>query len=237
MGRPQQNFEYRAAVSLLSWWHDAGVDTAVSERPHDWLGVKVVAKTSTSNRSAATEASAPQSLSALVGHLMSGDIPDAGPANRRVGPAGTSTSDLMILTDFPDPADIESGELLCDPVFTKMLEAIGKARSSVYVASLCPGRPMTGRLSDQSLGALTAFAKEHVAFVSPKYLWLVGSAASRAILGIDDAAAKGKLHKVNQSGTIMDVIATAHPRMFAGSKSRKAAAWEEMQRLIVRNDA
>jgi hypothetical protein len=27
-------------------------------------------------------------------------------------------------------------------------------------------------------------------------------------------------------------IATAHPRLFEGSKARKAAAWAEMQRLI-----
>ena len=168
---------------------------------------------------------------------MTGDIIDAGPANRRVRPAGNPASGLMILTDFPDPADIASGELLGDPVFAKMLEAIGHNRTSVYIASICPGRPMTGRLSQESVATLAVLAKQHIGYVAPKQLWLVGGAASRAILGVDDAAAKGKLHKVNHLGTIMDAIATAHPRMFEGSKSRKAAAWAEMQRLIPREDA
>jgi uracil-DNA glycosylase len=237
MGSQQPNFEHDAAMSLLNWWHDAGVETAVGETPNDWLGANRFVKAAKSDGLAATETSAPQSLSALIDHLMAGDVPDAGPAHRRVRPAGDSASDLMILTDFPDPADIESGELLGNPVFTKMLEAIGKGRATVYIASLCPGRPMTGRLSNENVDRLAVLAKQHIAYVAPKYLWLVGSAASRAILGIEDVAAKGKLHKVNLSGTITNAIATAHPRMFEGSKSRKAAAWEEMQRLIIRDDA
>ncbi len=237
MGFQKQNFEIDGAASLLGWWHDAGVDVAVGETPHDWLGAAILSKLSETVVATPLRAAVPQSLDVLIDHLMTGDVADAGPANRRVRPAGDASSDLMILTDFPDPADVESGELLGDPVFTKMLEAIGHTRASVYIASLCPGRPVTGRLADSSLAALTVLAKQHIAFVAPKQLWLVGSAASRAILGIEDAAAKGKLHSVNHLGTIMDAIVTAHPRMFDGSKSRKAAAWTEMQRLIVREDA
>ncbi len=237
VGIEHQSFETDAAASLLGWWRDAGVDTVIGEKPHDWLGAAVAAKPAKAHALAVTTVTLPQSLDALVDHLMTGDIPEAGPANRRVRPAGVLASDLMILTDFPDPADSESGDLLDDPVFTKMLDAVGRSRETVYIASLCPGRPMTGRLSSESLDALSALAKQHIALVAPKQLWLVGSAASRAILGVDDAAAKGKLHDVNFSGTIMKAIATAHPRMFDGSKSRKAAAWAEMQRLIVREDA
>ncbi len=237
MGLQPQNFETEAAASLLGWWRDAGVDVAIGEVPNDWLGASVVAKPTKNETPALPVASAPQSLDALVDHIMSGEIPDAGPANRRVRPTGNPCSDLMILTDFPDPVDVESGNLLGDPVFNKMLEAIGRNRTNVYIASICPGRPMTGRLSDESISTLAILAKQHIAYVAPKQLWLVGSAASRAILGIDDATAKGKLHKVNHLGTIMDAIATAHPRMFDGSKSRKAAAWAEMQRLLPKEDA
>ncbi len=227
----------KAAASLLGWWRDAGVDTVIGETPHDWLGAALAAKPTKAQALETSTTPLSQSLDALIDHLMTGDITEAGPTHRRVHPAGDSASDFMILTDFPDPADIESGDLLGDPVFTKMLDAVGRGRATVYIASLCPGRPMTGRLSPESLDALTALVKQHIALVAPKQLWLVGSAASRAILGVDDAAAKGKLHDVNLSGTIMKAIATAHPRMFNGSKSRKAAAWAEMQRLMIRDDA
>jgi uracil-DNA glycosylase len=237
MGLRQQNFEMNAAASLLGWWRNAGVDIAVAEMPHDWLGAAVVAKTATSEAAAPQQALAPQSLDALVDHLLTGDISDAGPVSRRVRPAGNPASDLMILTDFPDPADVDSGHLLGDPVFNKMLKAISRNRSNVYIASLCPGRPMTGLLSDESIATLAVLAKQHIAYVAPKQLWLVGGAASRAILGVDDIRAKGKLHKVNHLGTIMDAIATAHPRMFANHPGSKAAAWTEMQRLLPRDNA
>lgn len=228
----QQNFEQNNAESYLGWWRDAGVDVAVGETPHDWLGA-ALKKTGAKIEPASTAPTpVPQTLEAFVDHLMTGEIVDAGPTFRRVRPAGDPASDLMILTDYPDADDMISGELLGDPVFAKMLAAIGQSRTSVYIASLCPGRPMTGRLSDENLNTLAVLAKQHIALIAPKQLWLVGSAASRAILGIDDAAARGKLHSVNHLGGIMQVIATAHPRMFAESKSRKATAWGEMQRLL-----
>lgn len=236
MSSKQQNFDMRAAVSWLGWWRDAGVDVAIGEAPHDWLGAAVTARPAKDGPATPTVALLPQSLEALVDHLMTGDVVEAGPVSRRVRPTGNAASALMILTDFPDPADVVSGDLLGDPVFSKMLEAIGKDRSTVYIASLCPGRPMTGMLSNDHVATLAVLAKQHIALVAPQQLWLVGSAASRAILGVDDAAAKGKLHSVNHLGTIMEAIATAHPRMFDGSKSRKAAAWAEMKRLISRDE-
>jgi uracil-DNA glycosylase len=237
MGFQRQNFDVDAAASLLGWWRDAGVDCAISETAHDWLGAAKAAKPVIEASAEPVVPALPGSLEALVDLLRHGDVPDAGPAKRRVAANGNETSDLMVLVDFPDAADADSGELLSDAIFDKMLEALGRDRSVVYVAALCPGRPITGRLSDASIDALAVLARQHIAFVAPRQLWLMGSAASRAILGIDDAAAKGKLHKVNLQGITMNAIATAHPRMFEDSKSRKSAAWVEMQRLIIRNDA
>ena len=230
-----RNYENSAATSLLGWWQDAGVDTAISEVPHNWLSATLPIKANVIASSAAPPASlVPQTLDALIDHLMTGDIPDAGPPKRRVRPTGDPLSTLMVLVDFPESADVESGQPLCDAIFDKMLGAVGFDRNSAYVALLCPGRPMTGRLSDDSVASLAVLARQHLALVSPKQLWLIGGAASRAILGVDDASARGKLHKVNQNGVIMDAIATAHPRMFEGSQSRKSAAWTEMQRLVAK---
>lgn len=225
-----------AAEGLLSWWRDAGVDIAIGEVHYGWLAATTKQSAAFNMLISPVADAIPQTLDALIDHLMTADIVDAGPPSRRIGPAGSLASGLMILTDHPDTDDLDTGALLSSPVFTKMLAAIGKDRSSVYIASLCPGRPITGRLSDESISALTAFAKQHIALAAPKQLWLVGSAASRAILGFDDATARGKLHKVNHAGLILDTIATAHPRMFGESPSRKATAWGEMQRLMLKED-
>lgn len=236
VGQAQSFNADNAATSYLRWWADAGVDLGVGDTPFDWLGTAELAKPTVAKQVTAPEPYL-STLAALVDHLMTGDVPEAGPARRRLRSGGDPTSDLMILVDFPDADDLEKALPLSDPVFDKMLEAIGRTRASAYISFLCPGRPLTGRIPDESLDVLAELARRHIALVAPKQLWLVGSAASRAILGVDDARARGSLHRVNQDGVTMDAIATAHPRMFDGSKSRKAAAWAEMQRLILKDDA
>jgi uracil-DNA glycosylase len=236
MGAVQHISGSDAVTSLLGWWRDAGVDCAVSEGTAHWLGQAVTAASpKASPETAGLSAPLPQSLDALIVWLTTSDIVEAGPPRRRLLPAGDATSDLMILADFPDLADIDSEQHLSGPLsdlFDKMLGALGRTRDSIYIATLCPGRPVSGRLSEESVAELAMIAKHHVSLIAPKYLWLMGGAASRAILRVDDAAAKGKLHNVNLNGANVNVIATAHPRFFEGSKARKAAAWAEMQRLM-----
>lgn len=233
MGAERHNFGKDAATSLLGWWSDAGVDVAVGEVPFDWLGQAKPAKPATP--APAPRAELPATHATFVEWLLSGDIAEAGPPRRRVASSGDPASRLMILADMPDAADIDAGAPFAGDtreVFDKMLAAIGHDRSSVYIAALCPGRPTTGRISPESIDELAEIARHHIALTEAAQLWLMGSAASRAILRMDDAAARGKLHNVNLNGRNVKAIATAHPRLFEGSKARKAAAWAEMQRLI-----
>jgi uracil-DNA glycosylase len=235
MGAIEHNFTKAAADSVLRWWHDVGVDVAVGETPHDWLGQAGAAKPVMPDAIAASVIPLPADYDTFVEWLATADIAEGGPPLRRLAPVGDPKSELMILADFPDQADIDakmplSGAL--GDLFDKMLSALGRNRSTVYIAMLSPGRPMSGRLQVESVAALAEIALHHIGLVGPKQLWLMGSAASRAILGIDDASARGKLHDVNLNGGKVKAIATAHPRFFEGSKSRKAAAWAEMQRLM-----
>jgi uracil-DNA glycosylase len=235
MGAIEQNFARAAADSLFGWWRDVGTDVAVGDAPHDWLGKTVAAKPAKQEPVAEPAIPLPATYDAFVGWLANADIAEGGPPSRRLGPVGDFKSDLMILVDFPDHGDIDSKMPLSEPLadlFDKMLSALGRDRNSVYIAMLSPGRPMSGRLQEQSITQLAEIARHHIALVAPKQLWLMGSAASRAILGIDDPAARGKLHDVNLNGGKVKAIATAHPRFFEGSKARKAAAWAEMQRLM-----
>jgi uracil-DNA glycosylase len=235
MGAVEHTFRHHEATSLLRWWHDAGVDVAVSESACDWLGKAIAANRVVPEQVMAPAAPLPITYEAFREWLATADFAESGPASRRLPPTGDPGSELMILADFPDHCDIDAGTPLSGALaelFDKMLSALGRDRSTVYIAALSPGRPMSGRLQQESIVALAEIARHHIALVAPKQLWLMGSAASRAILGIDDAAARGKLHDVNLNGRKVKVIATAHPRFFEGSKARKAAAWTEMQRLM-----
>lgn len=235
MGAEFHNFPKDAAASYLGWWRDAGADAAVCDEPHDWLGTRHVHAQPDAARPVY-----PGSLADFTTWLATAEIPEAGPARHRVSPAGNPAGGLMILADFPDREDVAAHEPLSGELgslFELMLRAIARTRQSVYVAMLCPGRPPTGLLDEAAIAALAPIARHHIALAAPSLLWLMGSAASRAILGVSDADARGKLHVVNLNGCSVKAIATAHPRMFGDSKSRKAAAWTEMQRLIEKEPA
>ncbi len=234
MGPQPTVFEAGEAASLMRWWRDAGVDALIDEEPHNWLG-SAAASPKPAEPEAPQSETLPQTLDTFTDWLMTADLPDAGPSRRRVRPSGDPASGLMILTDMPELADTDSGMLIAgelSAMFERMLALLGRDRDTIYLASVCPGRPPSGRLTETALDRLSEIARHHIRLAAPKQLWLMGKAASRAILGTDEIAAAGKLHEINLDGTTMAAIATAHPRLLNGSADLKKRAWADMQRLI-----
>ena len=83
-----------------------------------------------------------------------------------------------------------------------------------------------------ALDLLAPLLVHHIRLAAPKKLWLMGEAASRAVLGMNVAEATGRLHIVNYDGVIVKAIATLHPRVLLREPKSKGRVWEDMQRLI-----
>jgi uracil-DNA glycosylase len=235
------------AASVLRWWIAAGVDVNIDETPRHWLAAQAVEAPSHQRRPVAPPVviqHAPEvpvfdTVTALTAWMMAAELlAEAGPPHRRVSPSGAPQSDLMIMADCPDLADADAGHLLAEPLaplFDAMLKALGRDRQTVYLASLSPGRPPSGRISADFAGILAPIAKRHVELVAPRQLWLLGDAASRAVLGLSDVKAHGKLHYINVNNVKIAVVVTAHPR-FLTTKDQKGRAWGEMKRLIAKEN-
>jgi uracil-DNA glycosylase len=230
------------AVSLIGWWRDAGVDTFVDDMPVPWLekGQSPIKPKHPAKANDAlpmpSDAAMPQTLESFINWLMtSPDIPEGGAPVRRIAASGVAGAALMILIDMPEANDHETGQLLsgeCAKLFDNMLAAIGLDRSSVYIAALCPARPVTGRLSDAALPRLADIARHHVALSVPKRLWLLGSTVSRALLGVDDVASRGNLHDFNHATVNIPTVASFAPRFLLDNPAQKAGVWADMQALI-----
>ena len=239
------------ASSLISWWRDAGVDTLIDETPRNWLAKITAAASGTSNAEAATPpapvaAPMPTTLAEFTAWLMTdADVPVGGPPARRVAPAGPAAGGLMILADVPEAGDVEAGELLsgdAGALLDRMLGALGQDRASVYLATLAPSRPASGRLSAEEAERLIPAARRHVELARPSKLWLIGRAASRALLGMDEGVAGGKLHSINLETAKMEAIATVHPRVLldeekGGGRRMRKSVWADMQLLIKGSEA
>lgn len=178
----------------------------------------------------------PATLDAFTDWLMTdtavfGDVP----TRLRMRPEGDPASNLMIVTDCPEAGDVVAVRLLtgdAGQLFDTMLKALGRDRSSIYLATLAPSRPPSGRVDQAAVAALIPALRRHLALVRPAKLWLLGDAASRAVLALDAGAASGRLHSVNQDGATINTIATLHPRVLLREPKAKARAWEDMQRLM-----
>lgn len=245
------------AASLIRWWRDAGVDTLVEDEPRDWLaakaplpasGERVVERCETGRgaessppmrssrplspaRSPEGEREAlPSTLSALLDWMRDGaDVPEARWGRRRVVATGNPRADLMILIDAPDDGELISGET--GVLFDKMLAAIGRDRSSIWLAPFATVRPV-GRVSQDAIRRLTAVARHHIALVAPKRLLIMGDTPSRALLASEVVPARGRVHAVELDGVTVETVATFHPRFLRERQTAKAQAWKDLQLVM-----
>jgi uracil-DNA glycosylase len=229
-----EKIDPRAVANMLRWWQEAGVNALVDEAPRHWMAERnAIAKPVAV---APEPATLPAALDVLVAWLAQSDDPAiAAPPARRIAPFGTPGSAIMIITDMPEQGDAEAGSLISGELgrlFDRMLAAIGLDRTQVYCAALSPGRPDTGRIDDAAMPRLAEIVRHHMHLAAPKRVWLLGQATSRAILGIDEVAARGRTHLFNHEGSNMEIVASMHPRLLLQNPRRKAGIWADMQLLI-----
>jgi uracil-DNA glycosylase len=229
----------RDASSLIGWWAEMGVDTFIDEAPVPWLS-RVAAKpvpvadVISIHVDAPVAQPMPTTLAEFTHWLMTADIvADAGNPARRIAPSGDVDADVMVLIDMPEASDHEtllSGD--AGILFDKMLSAIGLNRSGIYLASVTPARPPSGMIDENAMPRLSEIALHHVKLVAPKSLWLLGRAPSRAITGLNEIEARGRLHKINHDGGTIDAMASLHPRNLLQNPGRKASVWADMLMLF-----
>ncbi|MFD1611787.1 uracil-DNA glycosylase family protein [Sphingomonas tabacisoli] len=177
----------------------------------------------------------PADLTAFVAWMReSADVPEARWGRTRLLPAGNAQADLMILIDAPDRGDAETGTLLSGSLgalFDKMLGAIGRDRSSIWLASFATVRPV-GRVPEDALKRLTAIARHHIGLVAPKRLLIMGDLPSRALLGTEVMQARGELRSLDHGNATVEAVATFHPRLLDERPAFKAQAWKDLQLLM-----
>jgi DNA polymerase len=219
------------AASTLAWWHEAGVDTIVGERPRDWLKPAPARRAAASTPPAPAE-SPPGDLSAFRRWLMeSPALPLAGSGGRRVGPTGDPASGLMVMIDMPaSPGALFAGEAA--DLFGKMMAAIGRSAETVYLAPLSVVRTPTARLSAADGARLAPIARHHVGLVRPRALLLFGNACAQALLGGPVFETRGRWHALETAAGPVRTIATIRPENMVRNPNLKRSAWEDLQMVM-----
>jgi DNA polymerase len=242
-----QNLDWtKAAASALDWWHEAGVDVVVGEEGFAWLE-------SAAQQLAARQAPRPAAAPAVVpaGDTLPNEAaafaawrigetaPEARWGGGAIAASGPADAAVMVFVDCPERDD---REILMDGavgrLFDRMLAAIGRSRADTALASVCVRRPTTGRVPRDVEARLGEIARHHVALAAPKRLLVMGDAASRAILAMNVADARGRFHTLNhKNGTVTQVVASHHPRFLLDRPTAKAEAWKDLLMLTGEVDA
>jgi DNA polymerase len=233
MGADQHQDWRNLAASALEWWHDAGVDTLVADEPRDWTTqAKPVVAAARGVVAPIVDAPRrlPDTLSAFVAWRIGREAPEAGWSGEALPPEGDPASPLMVVLDCPEGAALLDGAP--GRLFDRMLAAIGYDRSTIYLTALAAIRPIAGRLPPEAEAELSSVLRHHIALAAPKRLLVLGSAASRALIGMDSARARRSLRTVNLDSGTVEAVASWHPRFLLENPARKADAWKDLQLLI-----
>ena len=220
-----------AADAYLAWWRLAGVECAVGQEPVNWLRPVSVVKPGP----VIAAPSVPQDLAAFHQWLAADPAHPERRWGRSVMPSGTAGAPIMIVTDMPDPADVDAGALVADKagaLLDAMLRAIGLARAQLYIASLFFARPPGGMVEAADLAAAAARMRTHVKLARPRKLLILGDRTIRALMPTDGANEAQGLREFKHDGGIVPAVATFHPRLLLGQPTAKAECWRALQSLI-----
>ena len=164
-------------------------------------------------------------------------------ANTTVFADGTPGSAIMLIGEAPGrdedlqglPFVGRSGQLL-----DRMLESIGLARkgatNTVYITNVLPWRPPGNRApTTQEAAMCLPFLERHIALAAPKLLVLLGGAASKFVLGIEDGImrlrGKWRAYELQSGGDAIPVLPTLHPAYLLRQPAEKAKAWRDLLQI------
>lgn len=152
---------------------------------------------------------------------------------------GNINANIMLIGEAPGAEEDKIGVPFvgaAGQLLNKMLAAIKLKREDVYVTNIIPWRPPNNRSpSNEEILQCLPFVQRHIELVNPIFILLLGSTATKAILGTTFSIAKlrGKLHEytsLNLKKTVRCVV-TYHPAFLLRSPNFKKQSWEDLQIL------
>ena len=152
---------------------------------------------------------------------------------------GNLNSKVMLIGEAPGRDEDEQGIPFvgrAGQLLNKMLLAIKLQREDVYITNVVNWRPPDNRTpTDDEILEYLPFLQRQIDIVQPKFIFLLGGVAAKAILSTPLALGKlrGNWHEyksLNLEESIL-TIASYHPAFLLRSPQYKKHSWEDLQML------
>jgi len=152
---------------------------------------------------------------------------------------GSLNAKVMLIGEAPGRDEDEQGIPFvgrAGQLLNKMLLAIKLQREDVYITNVVNWRPPDNRTpTDDEILEYLPFLQRQIDIVKPKFIFLLGGIAAKAILSTPLALGKlrGNWHEyksLNLEESIQ-TIASYHPAFLLRSPQYKKHSWEDLQML------
>lgn len=145
---------------------------------------------------------------------------------------GDQSADWLIVGEAPGQEEDQRGEPFvgrAGQLLDNMLQAIGLARSQVYITNIVKCRPPGNRDPHvDERDACRGYLKRQIALLRPKIIVVVGRVAAHALLETEEAVGKLRGGEFNYGTSEIPLVVTYHPAYLLRSPSEKSKAWSDL---------
>lgn len=152
---------------------------------------------------------------------------------------GSLDSDLFLCGEAPGAEEEQQGLPFVGPagdLLTKILEAMGLSRDSVYIGNILNWRPRHGQAygnrppTEQEMNFCLPYLRAQIEIVSPKVVVALGKTATDGLLGHDPNRRLGDCRGKWSELDGIPLMVTYHPSylLHNPSKASKRKVWEDM---------
>ncbi len=152
---------------------------------------------------------------------------------------GNLNAKVMLIGEAPGRDEDQQGIPFvgrAGQLLNKMLLAIKLQREDVYITNVVNWRPPDNRTpNDNEILEFLPFLQRQIDIIKPKFIFLLGGVASKAILSTPLTLGKlrGKWHEYKSLNLEQGIptIASYHPAFLLRSPQYKKQSWEDLQML------
>jgi DNA polymerase len=147
---------------------------------------------------------------------------------------GNPEAALMFVGEAPGADEDIQGEPFVGRaglLLTKIIEAIGLARSDVYIANVIKCRPPGNRNpAPEEVSTCQPFLFRQIDIIRPRVIVALGTFAAHTLLGTDAPISRlrGRVHEFRGGSKL---VPTFHPAFLLRSPDRKRDVWEDMKKV------
>ena len=171
--------------------------------------------------------------------ILNCDCPLKKTAKNLVVYDGNLNAKVMLIGEAPGKDEDQQGIPFvgrAGQLLNKMLLAINLQREDVYITNVVNWRPPDNSTpNDEEILEFLPFLQRQIDIVKPKFIFLLGGVAAKAILSTPLALGKlrGKWHEYKSLNLDESIptIASYHPAFLLRSPQYKKHSWEDLQML------